>query len=62
MNRSIFQIWKQTGILCNLNKSNFSKKDKNDLTLFESQSSLNYSFLKPNNLKEIFNAWDVFIN
>ena len=39
----------------------FSKKNK-ELFNPEEGTCANYSFEKPNNLKEIYNAWDVFIN
>jgi hypothetical protein len=62
MNRSILlnTILKT---LNKINKNNYiNAKNENKITLFNSNICCNYSFEKPNNLKEIFNSWDVFIN
>jgi hypothetical protein len=46
-----------------LNFLKFSKKKINNYIIKDTiNTCCNYSFEKPNNLKEIFNSWDVFIN
>jgi hypothetical protein len=64
MNRSIFQIWKQNLKLLKHHKRTyfFCNTNKQKIILFNTNTCCNYSFKKPNNLKEIYNAWDLFID
>jgi len=62
MNRNIFHIWKNITLDNKLNFYKNTKKTTKELTIFEPDLCCNYSFEKPNNLKEIYNTWDVFID
>ena len=62
MNRSIFQIRKQNNSLDVKIVYRCGYKNKNDMVVFDENMGCNHSFKKPNNLKEIYNAWDKFID
>lgn len=62
MNRSMLEK-KNSKNLIKLKVYWFSdNKIENYIESFKLDTCCNYSFEKPNNLKEIFNAWDIFIN
>ena len=61
-NRSIFQIRKQNNSLDVKIVYRCTSNNKNDIVLFDKNMGCNHSFKKPNNLKEIYNAWDQFID
>jgi hypothetical protein len=61
MNRSTTKTLIKT--LIKISKNSYSNYNNIDeMVIFDSSICCNYSFEKPNNLKEIFNSWDVFIN
>ena len=62
MNRGIFQIWKSKQPSKYMNNKQTNKFNKNEITVFDYNPCCIHSFKKPNNLKEIYNSWDVFIN
>jgi len=62
MNRSIFQTWKPNNSLEIKIIYKCGSINKNDMVVFDKNMGCNHSFKKPNNLKEIYNAWDKFID
>jgi hypothetical protein len=71
MNRSIFQIWKSNNLnisfyyfkkLFFFSKKKQKEKEQTEITFYNKYMCCRHSFEKPNNLKEIYNSWDVFID
>ena len=48
--------------MVNILNYQFSFFNKNEIVVFDRNMGCNHSFKKPNNLKEIYNAWDTLIN
>ncbi len=40
----------------------YSSNNKNNIVLFDKNMCCNHSFTTPNNLKQIYNSWDKFID
>ncbi len=62
MNRSILQTWKQRLLNLMIKKYFSQNNNKKEDILQNYYTCCNYSFKKPNNLKEIYNTWDLFID
>jgi hypothetical protein len=62
MNRSIFQLWKSNKLSKYTSNKQISSFNNKKIVMNEFNLSCIHSFKKPNNLKEIYNSWDIFIN